>query len=125
MRINSFEDVLSWQQGKTLYIELVKDFRQNRNYSFQDQLFRAALSITNNIAEGFDRGSDKELKQFLIIARGSCAEVRSMLHIAVSDGKITTDRHKELVQITLDISRLLTGFIKKLTTGDGRQETKS
>ncbi len=118
MRIQNFEDVISWQKGRMLYVELAKDFRASKDYAFQDQLFRAALSITNNIAEGFDRGSDKELRQFLIIARGSCAEVRSMLHIALSDGKINKVRHQELADLTTQISKLLTGFIKKLATGD-------
>lgn len=124
MRIKKFEDVIAWQKGKNLYSELTVSFNHDKDRSFKDQLLRACLSITNNIAEGFDRGSDKELRQFLIIARGSCAEVRSMLHIARDQRKIDTDRHKELVTITTDISKLLTGFIKALETGAQRQETK-
>ena len=123
MRIQNFEDVLSWQSGRELYIELRKDFSSSRDYSFNDQLFRATLSITNNIAEGFDRGSDKELRQFLIIARGSCAEVRSMLHIAAADNKLTPTRYKELEELSVKISKLLTGFISKLATSDRRRET--
>lgn len=123
MRIQKFEDVIAWQKGRLLYVELKKDFRLSRDYSFNDQLFRATLSITNNIAEGFDPGTDKELRQFLIISRGSCAEVRSMLHIALTESKITNARHHELVLITADISKLLTGFIGKLVTGDKRQAT--
>jgi four helix bundle protein len=123
MRIQSFEDVIAWQKGRTLYIELSKSFQSSRDFSFKDQLFRACLSITNNIAEGFDRGSGKELKQFLIIARGSCAEVRSMIHIANANNKISVDRHKELSYLTIEISKLLTGFIKTLATRDKRLET--
>jgi four helix bundle protein len=116
--------VLSWQKSKYLYIELQTEFGTYSNYSFKDQLFRACLSISNNIAEGFDRGTDKELRQFLIISRGSCAEVRSMLHIALEIGVLSSERHKELTQITTTISKLLTGFIKKLETGDKRPVTK-
>lgn len=123
MRIQNFEDVVSWQKGKELYLELVKDFNDSKDYSFKDQLFRATLSITNNIAEGFDRGSDRELRQFLIIARGSCTEVRSMIHIAHANNVISGERHKELTNITIQISKLLTGFIQKLATSDKRQET--
>ena len=124
MRIQSFEDVVSWQKGKLLYVELQKDFKNNRDFTFNDQLFRACLSITNNIAEGFDRGSDKKLRQFLIIARGSCAEVRSMLHIALSVNKLSDVRYQELINVTINISKLLTGFIKKLETGNQRPATK-
>lgn len=124
MRIRCFEDVLSWQKGKLLYIELAKEFSSLKDFSFRDQIFRAGLSITNNIAEGFDRGSDKELRQFLIIARGSCAEVRSMLHIAYESNRITQQRHEELIALTIEISRLLTAFIKALATEDRRLATK-
>ncbi len=123
MRIQNFEDVIAWQKGKLLYIELTKDFRNTRDYTFRDQLFRAALSITNNIAEGFDRRTDKELRQFLIISRGSCAEVRSMLHLAIADNLISELRHDELTMITISISKLLTGFIRSLETSDWRPET--
>lgn len=123
MRIQNFEDVIAWQKGKSLYVEIKKDFEQSRNYSFNDQLYRATLSITNNIAEGFDRGSDNELKQFLIIARGSCAEVRSMLHIAYADNMLKEDRYKLLLPLTIEISKILTGFIGKLATSDKRLET--
>lgn len=123
MRIQNFEDVIAWQKGRLLYVEIKKDFEQSRDYSFNDQLFRATLSITNNIAEGFDRGSDKELKQFLIIARGSCAEVRSMLHIAYADNMLKDDRYKLLLSLTIEISKILTGFIGKLATSDKRLGT--
>lgn len=123
MRINSFEDVLSWQKAKSLYIKLFEMFKNSKDYTYKDQLLRAALSISNNIAEGFDRGSDKELKQFLIIARGSCAEVRSMLLIATEIGLINSDKQKELLVTCEDIAKLLTGFIKKLTTDNRRQRT--
>jgi four helix bundle protein len=123
MRIRSFEDVLSWQKGRDLYVGLSRDFRESKDFSFKDQLFRTTLSITNNIAEGFDRGSDKELRQFLIIARGSCAEVRSMLHVALASEKITATRHEELVGVTISISKLLTAFIGSLATSDRRLET--
>jgi four helix bundle protein len=124
MRINSFEDVLSWQEGKSLYIEFVEKFKDSKDYAFKDQLMRAALSITNNIAEGFDRNTDKELRMFLYISRGSCAEVRSMLHIAKEIGYISPEEHTGFTAKTVKISKLLTGFINKLATKDQRLATK-
>ncbi|MDQ5885610.1 MAG: hypothetical protein QG628_7 [Patescibacteria group bacterium] len=123
MRINNFEEVLSWQKGKQLYILLSNDFKYEKDFSFKDQLMRAALSITNNIAEGFDRNSDKELKYFLVISRGSCAEVRSMLHIAYASKNLQKNRYEELTTLTTEISKLLTGFIKKLATDSNRLAT--
>lgn len=125
MRIEKFEDVISWQRGKELFLILSRLYGDEKNYAFKDQLLRATLSITNNIAEGFDRGSDRELRQFLVIARGSCAEVRSMLIIGRESKKAPIEESNNAIELTREISRLLTGFILKLSTDDRRLETPS
>lgn len=124
MGINSFEDVQPWRIGKELYLELSEYFKNSKDYIFKDQLLRATLSISNNIAEGFDRVSDKELRQFFKISRGFCAEVRSMLHIAYADKKLDNQKCNKYLGMTKDISKLLTGFIKELTVDDKRQVTR-
>jgi four helix bundle protein len=68
----------------------------------------------NNIAEGFERQTNKEFRQFLFIAKGSCAEVRSMLYPAKELKKITDNDFSKLYAITIEISKLLSGFIKAL-----------
>lgn len=83
MKIEKFEDIISWQKGQELCESLYILSRQNKDFSFRDQILRAVVSICNNIAEGFERRTNKELKQFLFIAKGSCGEVRSMLHTAL------------------------------------------
>jgi four helix bundle protein len=122
MTIQSFEDVVAWQKGRELYGVLHKSLTTYKDYSFKDQLLRATLSITNNIAEGFDRGSSKELKQFLIIARGSAAEVRSMLLLAKDLSLFNEKDIEESLVIVKDILRLLTGFIKSI---NGQQTTEN
>jgi four helix bundle protein len=82
MTYQRFEDVPVWQKAAELYegteVLLANEaFKVSRGY--RDQLDRAALSVSNNIAEGFERGTTNELLQFLYIARGSAGEVRSML----------------------------------------------
>lgn len=114
MIIRRFEDVLAWQKAKLLTIEIYLILKNNKDYSFKDQLQRASMSIMNNIAEGFERKSNKEFKYFLFIAKGSCGEVRSMLHIANELNYISKEKNRELYFLTLDISKLLSGFIKKL-----------
>jgi four helix bundle protein len=115
MTIRSFEDVVAWQKGRELNRALFKTLQNNKNFSYKDQLFRASLSITNNIAEGFERGGDKELKQFLVIARGSTAEVRSMLYTALDNEYINQAQFDQFLRQIQEIGRLLTGFIKKLS----------
>ncbi|MGH7943663.1 MAG: four helix bundle protein [Opitutaceae bacterium] len=77
-----FEDLPVWQSAAELY-DKTNDFLDRApprlSHSFRDQLERATLSISNNIAEGFERGTTNELLAFLYIARGSAGEVRSML----------------------------------------------
>jgi len=77
-----FEDLPVWQSAADLY-DRVDDFLDlappRLSRSFRDQLERATLSVSNNIAEGFERGTTNELLMFLYIARGSAGEVRSML----------------------------------------------
>ena len=115
MRIQRFEDVIAWQRAKLLNIEIYHCLKDIRNFTFRDQILGASLSIMNNIAEGFDRGSDAELKQFLTIARGSSAEVKSMLLLSVEFGYMDTIKQQHLLELTSEVSKLLTGFINKLT----------
>ena len=83
MIIKSFEDIIAWKKAKELNLLIYRNFRNRRDFSFRDQIQRASVSIMNNIAEGFERGGNKEFKNFLFIAKGSCAEVRSMLILAL------------------------------------------
>ena len=85
MTYQRFEDVPVWQKAAELY-ELTEDLLENESFhatrGFRDQLDRAALSVSNNIAEGSERGTTNELLAFIYIARGSAGEVRSMLCLA-------------------------------------------
>ena len=84
MTYERFEDLPVWQKAADLY-EQTEDLLENHGLKvtsgFRDQLDRAALSVSNNIAEGFERGTTNELLQFIYIARGSAGEVRSMLTV--------------------------------------------
>ncbi|MFH0755159.1 MAG: four helix bundle protein [bacterium] len=114
MTIEKFEDIISWQKSKELAFLIYAILKDNRDFSFRDQIQRAIISISNNIAEGFERKSNKELKQFLYIAKGSCGEVRSMLYIALELKYISQKKFDEFYDLSLEISKLLSGFIKKI-----------
>lgn len=114
MTIEKFEDIISWQKGKELTVLAYQLIKNSRDYSYKDQILRAALSICNNIAEGFERRSNKEFKQFLFIAKGSCAEVRSMLHVGLDLGYIAQSDFQIAYNLSLEISKLISGLIKTL-----------
>ena len=114
MKIEKFEDILAWQKGKELTVFVYVLLKNSRDFSFKDQIQRAVISICNNIAEGFERRSNKELKQFLFIAKGSSGEVRSMLYVGLELGYFTKAEFEKAYNLSLEISRMLSGFIKAL-----------
>jgi four helix bundle protein len=96
-----FEDLPVWREAAKLYNLVLDLFEQQKlplTYSFRNQLDRAALSISNNIAEGFDRTTTRELHSFLGIARGSAGEVRSMIAV-VQDRPTLSAIQSDLLQI--------------------------
>lgn len=108
-----FEDLLVWQKAQDVYVELKTLFGNSKDFFFRDQILRARLSISNNIAEGFERKLNKEFIYFLFVAKGSCGEVRSMPYLAERTGH----RKEELQNIkiqTEEVSRMLSGLIKSV-----------
>lgn len=114
MKIEKFEDILSWQKAQNLTVDIYRDLKNCKDFGFRDQIQRASVSIMNNIAEGFERKSDKEFKYFLFIAKGSCGEVRSMLHLALKFEYVDRKQYEKYYDLSVKISKLLSGFIKTL-----------
>ena len=114
MTIERFEDIMAWQKAKELTVEIYQLFSESKDFGFKDQIQRASVSIMNNIAEGFERKSNNEFKYFLFIAKGSCGEVRSMLLLAKELRKAEVAAIEKLYDLSEEISRMLSSFIKKL-----------
>ncbi|OGY42138.1 MAG: four helix bundle protein [Candidatus Buchananbacteria bacterium RBG_13_39_9] len=114
MIIERFEDIIAWQKGKELTLDIYRIFNNCTDFGLVRQIQRAVVSIMNNIAEGFERGTNKEFRRYLFIAKGSCAEVRSMLYLAVELKYISQNDFEKCYAKALEISRLLSGFIKTL-----------
>jgi four helix bundle protein len=114
VKIEKFEDIVAWQKAKELTILLYKEFAESKDFAFKDQVQRAGVSIMNNIAEGFERKTNNEFKQFLFISKGSCGEVRSMLYLSKDLNKISESSFNKLFSLTEEISKILSGLIKTL-----------
>lgn len=114
MKFDRFEDIVVWQKSKDLSLLIYKSFKSCSDYAFRDQIQRASVSIMNNIAEGFERSSNKEFKHFLFIAKGSAGEIRSMSILALELNYIKTDLFEEIFTRSEEISKMLSGLIKKL-----------
>ena len=104
----SFENLYVWQESRELINTIYKIMSSCRDYGFKDQIQRAAVSIMNNIAEGFESGSDAKFLNFLNISRGSCAEVRSMLYLCQDLGFCTKDEREQLQS---QLRRITSGIV--------------
>jgi four helix bundle protein len=86
-----FEDLRIWQEARALVRSARAATRDVRDFGFRDQFRSAALSIMNNIAEGFERRTDADFAHFLDMAKGSAGEVRSMTYVAEDDSLFTDE----------------------------------
>jgi len=114
MKIEKFEDIIAWQKAGKLTTNLYSALKDSRDFSFRNQIQRATISIMNNIAEGFERRTNKEFIQFLYIAKGSCGEVRSMLYMALKLNYISPEEFNDFYKLSVEISKLISGLIKTL-----------
>jgi four helix bundle protein len=114
MKIEFFENIIAWQKAQDLAVEIYSYFNSIKDYGFKDQICRAAVSVSNNIAEGFDRNTDADFSRFLYIAAASCSEVRSMLYLAERLKYIDVKSRDILINKCLEVSKIIKGFIKSL-----------
>lgn len=110
-----FERLEVWQRARTLTVNVYRVFAECRDFGFRDQITRSALSIPSNIAEGMERGSDKEKCRFLWIAKGSCAELRTQVLIGTDIGYISQPVANLWLEESVRISRMLTGLIGRIS----------
>ena len=116
-KIERFEDIIAWQKARQLTQQVYGFARQGsfaRDFGLRDQVQRASVSTMANIAEGFERGGDKEFIQFLSTAKGSCGEVKSHLYVALDQNYVSAEQFKDLYAQADEVSRLTAGFMAYL-----------
>ncbi|GAB6163055.1 four helix bundle protein [Desulfothermus naphthae] len=121
MIIEKFEDIEAWKEARFLVKAIYQEFRGIKDYGFRDQIQRAAISVMSNIAEGFDRGSNKEFIQFLIIARASVSEVKSLSYAALDIGYIDNKVFNKISEQCLKLTNLINGFIRYLKNSNRKR----
>ncbi len=114
MKIQKFEDIIAWQKAQNLAFEVYQKFGVLKDFTFKDQICRAAVSVSNNIAEGFDRKTDKEFSYFLYIALGSNLEVKSMLYLSEKLDYIPKADLEKLLNLCSEVAKVIRGFIKSI-----------
>ena len=118
MKIQKFEDIIAWQKSQDLTVEIYLIFKNSNDFGFKNQIQRASVSISNNIAEGFDRISDKEFVRFLYISLGSCSEVKSMLYLSNRLNYLTLEQSEKLINQANEIGKIIRGLIKSIIPKD-------
>jgi four helix bundle protein len=110
-----FEELKVWQKSKDLAVLIYKvtaDGKLSKDFGLRDQIRRSAVSIASNIAEGDERETDKESVRFFYIAKGSLAELRTQLMIALETSYLGKDEFAKIEQDCLEIGKMLGGIIK-------------
>ena len=117
MTIGRFEDLVAWQKARALTAKIYAVTRTGqfaKDFGLLDQIRRASVSIGSNIAEGFERGNNREFITFLGIAKGSAGEVRSQLYTAYDVGYLSDEELGEMVELSKGVSKLINGLILSL-----------
>lgn len=113
--VRRFEDLIAWQKARLLTREiyaLTQAAQFARDRGLADQMRRAAVSVMANIAEGFERPSSADFARYLVIAKGSCGELRSHMYVAVDAGYVVSADGVRLTALTEETSRIIAGLLK-------------
>lgn len=111
-KIRKFEDLEVWKESMRLAVKIYDCLKDCRDFGLRDQMQRCSVSIPSNIAEGYERNSNKEFIRYLYIAQGSCAELRTQLYIAKQTGALPESMGEKLLETTKKISAMLAKLIK-------------
>jgi four helix bundle protein len=113
MGVRRFEELIAWQKARELTVEIYRVTRAGmfaRDFGLRDQIRRAAVSVMSNIAEGFERHGTAEFHQFLVVAKGSCAEVRSQLYVARDVGYLPQQEFVRMLGMAEELARIVGGL---------------
>ncbi|MCB0790508.1 MAG: four helix bundle protein [Flavobacteriales bacterium] len=113
MKKKGFEGSLAWQKAMDLMEAVDVALEGHRNFGFRDQLYRAALSICNNLAEGYEMPTKPHQLRYLWISKGSCNEVRSMLLLARRRNYFNDDLLERMSILQDEVSRLIKTYINR------------
>ncbi len=117
MGIERFTDLIAWQKARELTKNIYgitsgKGFHSD--FALRNQMRRASVSIMSNIAEGFERAGRRDFHRFLVIAKGSCAEVHSQLYVALDAEYIEQKTFERSSEMTKEVSRIIGGLRKSV-----------
>ncbi|MEG3116819.1 four helix bundle protein [Salinicola sp. 4072] len=117
------EQMEVWQRGKRLSVEVYRELHGLRDFGFKDQITRSALSIPSNIAEGFERYTEREKFRFVSIAKGSCGEFATQALIGMEIGYIAEQKGTQWRNEAIQLSRMLGALLNALASGQAKHKS--
>ncbi len=122
-KLERFEDIEGWKKARELTKVIYRATSGGgfgQDFGLRDQMRRASVSVMSNIGEGFERGGDKEFRQFLSQAKGSAGEVKAQLYVALDVGYLGRAEFDDLYRLATETGRLIGGFIRYLSSSGFR-----
>ena len=125
MKIEKFEDLIAWQKAKELTAKLYNACKNCKEYGLKDMVTKAGIVMMNQIAEGFERRSNKEIKIAFLIAKWGTSQMRSMIYMLLELWCITQEEFKEFYDITWHITKMLLAFVKSINVAEEKKAVKT
>ncbi|MFK7809589.1 MAG: four helix bundle protein [Saprospiraceae bacterium] len=120
-KVTCFEDLLIWEKSLSLSIKVYSELKNCRDYGLKDQMQRCSVSVPSNIAEGFERGTNKSFLYYLRISIGSLGELRTQLHIAKATGALRPDTADQFIIRTKQLSSMIYKLIQTRQSWDTKK----
>lgn len=125
MKIEKFEDLMAWQKAKELTVKLYTVCKNCKEYGLKDIVTKTGIIMMNQIAEGFERRSNKEIKSAFLMAKWWTSQMRSMLYMLLELWCISQTEFKEFYDITWHTTKMLMAFVKSINANEKKQEEKN
>lgn len=123
MKIEKFEDLIAWQKAKELTTTLYDLCKNCKEYGLKDMMTKTALTIMNQIAEGFEKRNNKDIKQAFLEAKGGTSQMRSMVYMLLELWCITQEEFKGVYDTTRHITKMLMAFVKSINVAEKKRES--
>jgi len=124
MKIEKFEDLIAWQKTKELTINIYELCKNCKEYWLKDMITKTGITIMNQIAEGFEKRNNKDIKAAFLEAKWGTSQMRSMIYLLLELGCITQEEFKSLYDTTRHITKMLMAFVKSINTNEKKKLEK-
>jgi len=122
MKIEKFEDLIAWQKAKELTLKLYDSCKNCKEYGLKDSMTKTGISIMNQIAEGFEKRNNKDIKTAFLSAKWGTSQMRSMLYLLLELGCITQEEFKQFYDTTRHVTKMLMAFVKSINAAEKKKE---